>query len=173
MHLDTSIKIYTGKSTFTAKSPLNVLHIIKSLGRGGAETLLAETLNEHDREEFNFHYIFFLPWKDQMVKQLIDGGGTVTCMDAKNNAQILLQARKIARYIREHQIHLIHCHLPISGVVGRLAGSMTGIPVVYTEHNTWERYHKVTYWLNRISFSRQKNSNSRFDGSCEINQSSL
>src|SRR5688500_2109008 len=118
MQMDTAIKIYSGRSVFTGKAPLNVLHIIKSLGRGGAETLLAETLNEHDRDEFCFHYIFFLPWKDQMVKQLRDAGGTVTCLPAKNNAQILLQVRNIAKYVKANKIHLIHCHLPVSGVAG-------------------------------------------------------
>ena len=38
---------------------IKVLHIIKSLGRGGAEMLLPETLKEHDQEKFEFHYIYF------------------------------------------------------------------------------------------------------------------
>ena len=44
------------------EAPVQVLHIIKSLGRGGAETLLPETLAKHDQERFQFHYIYFLPW---------------------------------------------------------------------------------------------------------------
>ena len=36
--------------------PVPVLHIIKSLGRGGAETLLPETLLKHDKNKFQFHY---------------------------------------------------------------------------------------------------------------------
>ena len=37
---------------------IKILHIIKSLGRGGAEMLLPETLKQHDKEQFEFHYIF-------------------------------------------------------------------------------------------------------------------
>ena len=50
-----------------------VLHIIKSLGRGGAEMLLQETLKQHDKSRFEFHYIYFLPWKDQMVEGMSFG----------------------------------------------------------------------------------------------------
>ena len=46
---------------------IKVLHIIKSLGRGGAEMLLPETLKIHDEEKFEFHTAYFLPWKDQAV----------------------------------------------------------------------------------------------------------
>lgn len=133
-----------------------VLHIIKSLGRGGAETLLPETLSKHDRQQFQFHYIYFLPWKDHMVAQIRENGGTVSCLSAKNNFQIFRKINQIKAYVLKHNIQVIHCHLPWAGIVGRLVGKMTGVPVVYTEHNKWERYHKLTYFLNKASFSSQQ-----------------
>lgn len=133
-----------------------ILHIIKSLGRGGAETLLPETLQKHNQENFEFHYIYFLPWKDQMVAQIKEAGGCVQCFKANNNFQIFRKVGKIAAYVKEHQIKLIHCHLPWAGIVGRMVGKLTGVPVVYTEHNKWERYHKFTYHLNKLSFSSQQ-----------------
>ncbi len=54
----------------------------------------------------------------------------------------------MAATVREWRADVIHCHLPIAGVVGRVVGKMTGIPVVYTEHNTQERYHFLTRKLN-------------------------
>ncbi len=56
---------------------IKVFHIIKSLGRGGAEMLLPETLKKHDRDGFEFHYIYFLPWKNQMVQAIEEAGGKV------------------------------------------------------------------------------------------------
>ena len=138
------------------KSPIPVLHIIKSLGRGGAEMLLPETLSKHDREKFDFHYIYFVPWKHQMVSAIEKEGGKVTCIAAKNNLKIILQARKIAAYIKANNIQLVHCHLPWAGIVGRIAGRIAGVPVVYTEHNKWERYHKLTYYLNKLTFKNQE-----------------
>jgi len=153
--MDTLNKTYI-RQTWQGKEPVPVLHIIKSLGRGGAEMLLPETLRQHDKEKFQFHYIYFLPWKDQMVSAIEQEGGKVVCIEAKNNAAILFAVRRIVAYVRKHNIQLIHCHLPWAGMAGRLVGRLTGVPVVYTEHNKWERYHKLTYHLNRLSFSSQQ-----------------
>lgn len=134
---------------------INVLHIIKSLGRGGAETLLPETIAVHDKGAFEFHVIYFLPWKDQMVEAIRQAGGVVTCFSATNNLRILLQARKVVRYVREHRIDVIHCHLPWAGFLGRIVYKMTGVPVLYTEHNKQERYHVLTKFINRVTFNWQ------------------
>jgi glycosyltransferase involved in cell wall biosynthesis len=130
---------------------LKVLHIIKSLGRGGAETLLPETLKLHDQSRFEFHYIFFLPWKDQMVNAIETNGGVVRCVPASNNASILLQVHRVQRYIRENHIQLVHCHLPWAGILARLVGRRISIPVIYTEHNKQERYHIGTRVLNLLT----------------------
>ena len=79
------------------KRKIRVLHIIKSLGRGGAEMLLPETLKLHDRERFEFHYIYFLPWKDQMVKEIENFGGKVTNFPSNNNLKLLGQYKKMIK----------------------------------------------------------------------------
>ncbi len=132
-----------------------VLHVIKSLGRGGAEMLLPETLKLHDQDRFEFHYLYFLPWKNQMVSAIENAGGMVTCLAAKNNLSLLLQYRKIARYCRERQIDLIHAHLPWAGFASRLVHRRTGIPLVYTEHNLQDRYQWLTKTINRGTFNWQ------------------
>ena len=134
---------------------IKVLHIIKSLGRGGAEMLLPETLKEHNQKEFEFHYIYFLPWKNQMVEEIEKAGGKVTCFAAKNNIQLLLQYPKIINYCKAHKIQLIHAHLPWAGFVSRIVFKLTAIPVIYTEHNLQERYHFITKFLNKFTFNWQ------------------
>ncbi|RYG28092.1 MAG: glycosyltransferase, partial [Chitinophagaceae bacterium] len=134
---------------------IRVLHIIKSLGRGGAEMLLQETLPYHDHSKFEFHYIYFLPWKDQMVEGIEENGGVVNNFPANNNISIMLQVKKIVRYIRENKIQLVHCHLPWAGFVGRIVHRQTGIPVVYSEHNKQERYRSVTRYLNKLTYNWQ------------------
>jgi L-malate glycosyltransferase len=135
---------------------LQVLHLIKSLGRGGAEILLPESLRQHNQERFEFHYIYFLPWKYQVVKDIEQAGGKVRCIPARNNIQILLRLFILMAYIRKHRICLIHCHLPWAGILGRMAGLFTRTPVVYTEHNKWERYHRVTFIMNKLTFAIQR-----------------
>src|SRR4051812_29173522 len=101
--------------------------------------LLQETLKQHDKTRFEFHYIYFLPWKDQMVAGLQLAGGTVKNFSASNNIKIILQTGKIIKYIRNNNIQLLHCHLPWAGFVGRFIHMQTGIPVIYSEHNKQER----------------------------------
>lgn len=136
-------------------SRIKVLHIIKSLGRGGAEMLLPETLKRHDHSKYEFHYIYFLPWKNQMVEAIEKAGGKVTCLSAKNNIVLLLQYSKIIKYCKENQIQLIHAHLPWAGFVSRLVHKAIGIPVLYTEHNMQERYHFITRYINKWTFNSQ------------------
>ncbi len=134
---------------------IKILHIIKSLGRGGAEMLLPETLKLHDSTKFEFHTIYFLPWKNQMVEPIENAGGKVTCFPASNNIKLLQQYSGVIEYCEKHEIDLIHCHLPWSGFLGRIIHFKTKLPVVYTEHNIQERYHFATKLLNKFSFNFQ------------------
>lgn len=134
---------------------IKILHIIKSLGRGGAEMLLPETLKLHDKSKFQLHYIYFLPWKDEMVGSIKEAGGKLTCFPANNNIQIMMQGKKIIDYCKKNEIDLIHCHLPWAGFVGRYVFSKMQLPVIYTEHNLQERYHFITKSLNKFTYNSQ------------------
>ncbi len=115
--------------------------------------LLPETLRLHDKEAFEFHYIYFLPWKDAMVQTILDRGGKVTCIAAGNNIQLVLKAKAVAAYVRRHNIDLIHSHLPWAGIVSRIAGKLAKVPVLYTEHNKQERYHFATRFMNLLTMN--------------------
>src|SRR5262245_10642750 len=105
-----------------SESRIPILQIIKSLGRGGAETLLTETLRLHNQDRFEFHFIYFLPWKNQLVQDLQTNGGKVTCISANNNLQLMMRIPAVCRYIRKNNIKLVHSHLPWAGVLARFAG---------------------------------------------------
>ena len=133
-----------------------VLHIIKSLGRGGAETLLVENLRLSQKHKVEYHYLYFLPWKNQLVSELEQYGGKVTCLPASNNWQMMTRVPDVRRYIQQHQINLVHAHLPWAGLVARLACKGTHVPLIYTEHNIQERYHWATRLLNKWTFGMQQ-----------------
>jgi glycosyltransferase involved in cell wall biosynthesis len=75
-------------------------------------------------------------------------GVEVDLVAGTNNLAILAQTRRVAELAQNWGADIIHCHLPIAGVVGRIVGKLTGLPVVYTEHNKQERYHLLTRQLN-------------------------
>ena len=117
--------------------------------------LLQETLKKHDQDKFEFHYIYFLPWKNQMASGIEAQGGKVVLMPSTNNVNIMLKVFRIIKYIKRNNIELIHCHLPWAGFAGRIIHMMTNVPVFYSEHNKQERYHFITRFLNKLSFNKQ------------------
>ncbi|MBD8490447.1 glycosyltransferase [Echinicola sp. CAU 1574] len=131
-----------------------VLHLIKSLGRGGAEKLIPETAALHDQEQYAFHCIYFYRRPSNIQDELEEAGIQVTFLPS-SNLGLAKMIRPVAEYVREHQIDLIHCHLPWAGVLGRLVGVKSRIPVVYTEHNMWERYNMLSRWMNKLTFDQQ------------------
>ena len=135
---------------------IKVLHIIKSLGRGGAEMLLAETLRLHNAGQYRFQFMYFLPWKNQMVSALEAQGVEVICLSAHSNLKMLLKVPAVVRLLKRKKIEVVHAHLPWAGFVARIACKVAGVPLVYTEHNKQERYHWATRWLNKMTFGWQQ-----------------
>lgn len=135
---------------------IRVFHLIKSLNRGGAETLLAEGQRFADGARFEFAYGYFNPHLNALAPTLAAGGASVTCFAADNFAAMLAQTPRIARHLRDLRVDILHCHLPTAGVVGRLAGRLAGVPVVYTEHNKPEWYRRPTFWTNALTYGLQQ-----------------
>jgi glycosyltransferase involved in cell wall biosynthesis len=133
---------------------LKILHVIKSLGRGGAEMLLPETIKLHSKQ-YEFYVIYFLPWKNQLVKDLEKAGAKVYCFNKTNNVTLLLSFYQLFKFIKQNNIYCVHAHLPWAGFVSRLACKLAKVPLIYTEHNKQERYHGITKWLNKFTFGWQ------------------
>lgn len=110
--------------------------------------LLPETLKIHNKDQFEFYYIYFLPWKDQMVNSLLAQGVEVICLNANNNIELLSKVSAVSAFVKKHNIQLIHAHLPWAGILARVVGKLSGVPVIYTEHNKQERYHIATRLMN-------------------------
>lgn len=134
---------------------MRVYHLIKGLGRGGAEMLLPEVIRASPIDDATYRVGYFLPWKDHLVPTLEGLGVPVVCFGGTNNARILSQVGRVVADARRWEADVLHCHLPITGAVGRLAGKALGIPVVYTEHNLQERYHRLTAVLNKGTWGLQ------------------
>lgn len=68
----------------------------------------------------------------------------------RSNLKALLQ---IIRLVREHDIDIIHCHTPVGGVLGRLAGRYfrkRGLKIIYTAHGF--HFYKGAPLLNNTVF---------------------
>ncbi|HWR97732.1 MAG TPA: glycosyltransferase [Candidatus Methanoperedens sp.] len=129
-----------------------VLWVIKGLGLGGAERTLVDALPAFDRARFEIEVAYLLERKHQLVGALEQSGAAVHALGMRSNLGALGAIVALRRLLRERRIDVVHAHLPMAGVVARLAARGMGVPVVYTEHNLQERYHAAMRLANRLTY---------------------
>jgi glycosyltransferase involved in cell wall biosynthesis len=143
-----------------------VLILIKGLGLGGAERLIVDSLPFLDRTQFDYHVGYLLPWKRFLVQELESSGIPVHCLgpaSARDQTQstphpwtsMTLLPGALQRLLalqRRERFDVIQADLPVAGIMARIAGRWSSVPVVYTEHNLQERYHSLTRWMNAATY---------------------
>jgi glycosyltransferase involved in cell wall biosynthesis len=129
-----------------------VLLLIKGLGVGGAERLLEAAIPHLDHERFDYQVAYFLPWKSALVPPFVAARIPVHDLRMRLAGDPRVLGRLVG-LMRREQIDLVHAHLPVAGIWGRIAARLAGVRrVVYTEHNVPERYTLVTRELNRRTY---------------------
>lgn len=126
-----------------------VLILIKGMGIGGAEKLISEAIPFWDRDQFDYEVAYLLPWKDQLVPELVEARVRVTQLG--NGRMGLSTLRAVRRHLVESAPDLVHAHLPMTGILARI---LSPAPVVYTEHNVASSYRSPTRQLNRLTYRR-------------------
>jgi glycosyltransferase involved in cell wall biosynthesis len=127
-----------------------VLVLIKGLGIGGAERLIAEGALHWDRRGLDYRVAYFLPWKNQLVEEIAGLGIAVDCLGSKRGLGMTAY-RRLRSLVSDWRPDIIHSHLPTAGIMARLAGRT---PVVYTEHNIAGSYRQPTRLVNRLTYGR-------------------
>jgi glycosyltransferase involved in cell wall biosynthesis len=115
---------------------MRVVQIIDELrASGGAERLqltLAEALETSDVELT----VLTLHDNDPEFEQALrDRGAHVASFPASRFGSAR-RAFRLARFLRSEHIDVLHTHLVRSTILGGIAGSLAGIPIVTTLHNT-------------------------------------
>lgn len=68
---------------------------------------------------------------------------------------------EIIKLLKKEKFEFLHCHTPIGGVIGRLAGKKTKVPVIYTAHGfhfykggpkkNWLFFYPVEWYLSKFT----------------------
>ncbi len=95
---------------------MKILHFIDSLGRGGAETLLAGIVKGLSSNE---HLIVTLYTVNDFEEEL--QGHNIISLNCTNKISLLWAVVKLRKIIRQYQPDVVHSHLYWSNVVARLA----------------------------------------------------
>ncbi len=133
--------------------------MIKGLGFGGAERLLAETVAAGDRDGFEYEVAYVLAASDGMADAIRKGGTTVHALGASRSAD-LTWLGKLRSLVVAGRFDVVHFHLPYTAALGRLA--VATVPravrpsVVYTEHSLWNLAAVVTKAVNRAGIGRDQ-----------------
>jgi glycosyltransferase involved in cell wall biosynthesis len=134
-----------------------VIWLVKGLGVGGAENLLAMSVPYLNREEFSYEIAYLLPWKNALANYFSDNGIPVTCLNHKSPIDLRIIPRMV-NFLKEHKPDLLEIHLPYTGIFGRVSARLAGIrPVLYVEHSLavqrdLHRLHILTFLINALTY---------------------
>jgi glycosyltransferase involved in cell wall biosynthesis len=132
--------------------PDRVLWLMKGLGLGGAERLLALMAPKLDPERFEVEVAYLLPWKNAFVPDLERAGIGVTCLDARRTVDPRWVVR-LRKLLAARRIDLVHTHSPVPAAAARLLVAEQ-VRLLHTEHNVWDRYRWPTYAANAATYGR-------------------
>ncbi len=135
---------------------IRVLHLIKTLSLGGAETNLFNLVRATDPERFEIHVGFSYGGE---IEQRFREGGVRLFKYAEKSHRVKSAATlgivwRLARYIRRNRIQIVHTHNFNSHVWGTLAAKLAGAKVV-------EHVHDFRY-LDPEEFRRRRGENAQY-----------
>lgn len=130
---------------------IKVLWVIKGLGAGGAEQLLASSAKVADHDRFHYEAAYVRPDKDKLVPALENAGVACTLLSTGRRGNLRWPLRLRALMGR---FDVVHAHSPLLAGLARLLALTLGRrrPVlVSTEHNVWGNFALPTRLLNALT----------------------
>jgi glycosyltransferase involved in cell wall biosynthesis len=132
---------------------LHVAHLIESLGAGGAERLLYTNLKHLDPRRFRSTVVTVFARPDHWAEPIRELGVPVVSLDCRGLSDLPSGVRRLRRWLRAERPALVHTHLWAANVIGRVAGRLSGVPVVSSVHNP---DHEPEAWGDGADVSRWK-----------------
>ena len=117
---------------------INVLHFIHSLEVGGAEKNLLSIMRAQSRDKFNVFLAFSMGGELEEEFKTTHSflykfqSSRLRFRDFRNIAVV----SKLSRFIKKHQIDLIHTHAFVPHLWGLVAAKLTNIPIVNHIHDS-------------------------------------
>ncbi len=126
-------------------SPMKILHLARNLEIGGLESVVKELI-QHAGTNAIEPYLGCLYKLGSQGEGLSINGRWEGHRDQKGRLRTFLS---LWRYVRRHQIQLLHSHNPLPHLYAVWISLVTGIPVVHTKHGRNYPDNPRRVWLNR------------------------
>lgn len=131
-----------------------LVHIIDSLGAGGAEILLCNTI--HLLKEYR-HIIVTLHGPEDLLDRVKDRLEAYYCLHYHSKMNLGAASLKLRRIILKHRPLLVHAHLQMAGLLAKFA-SPRSVPLFYTLHSPYSldafSGNRLALWLERMTSRR-------------------
>ncbi len=129
-----------------------IIYLITDLDVGGAENSLYQLVTHLNRKKFS-PVVYSLSGEGKIAEKLRGKGIEVSCLGARNKFDITVFF-KLIKLLRNKKPHILHTYLFHANFIGRIAGWLTGIPIIISSIRTMEKqkWHHVyldmlTCWM--------------------------
>ncbi|MBL0153082.1 MAG: glycosyltransferase [Chitinophagaceae bacterium] len=126
----------------------NILHIIDTLGVGGAEKVMVGCVNGLPELK---HHVIYLGGSDAMKKFLPDSC-KVTSLNLRSKFDLMRCVMAVRKYIRKNNIDVVHSHLFMGSLVARLA-TPKKVKLYTTIHSLASRNYfansRIARWIEK------------------------
>lgn len=137
---------------------IKIIHIICSLGYGGAERFLVDLIKFSDHEKFEIKVVTAVRG-GPLVQELEKMGIPVQVFEKKTKLGLGV-LWKIYRYLRKEKPDIVHTHLFAGDAWGKTAAILARVPIIIsTEQNLWwdEGWLKklckwiLSHWTDKVA----------------------
>lgn len=134
---------------------MKVLHVINTLGAGGAEKLLTEMLPLMKQKGIQSQ-VFVLSKNHAFFLSTFLEEGIPISFSRSKKLYSFLQIRRIREIAKNGNFDLIHCHLFPAQFWCSIGIPSLGIPLITTEHSTKNRRRKsrIFNWIDEYLYGR-------------------
>jgi glycosyltransferase involved in cell wall biosynthesis len=122
-----------------------LLHVIDSLGLGGAERFLVDLCSALPPDRYKV-IVSAVSNDGQRAADLSQAGIELWPLHSRSNWDLSAFLRLVL-FMRRQKVDVVHTHLFVGGLFGRLAALLAGVPVkVTTEQNAYAPGHTLPRW---------------------------
>jgi len=124
---------------------------------GGAESLVVPFIRGYDRERYELFVVCLASIGGNVVEQEVRGENVPFENLGAKNLRDVRAFRRLLRFVREHDIQLIHAHLTYAATWAAIVSRITGVPSIASLHvapPAAGRGAKVRDWLMRVALKR-------------------
>jgi L-malate glycosyltransferase len=132
---------------------MHIVHVIDSLGRGGAETLLVGVINGMPQHQ---HTVITLEDRNEFSGELNEC--TCISLNSPRLSQIPFAALRLKKILRSLKPDIVHSTLYISTIIAKLACPRS-IKFIFslqiTQGDEFYEKSKLLYWLDKYTYKKR------------------